>query len=221
MKKLLALSVVLAVFAMAQTSYGGGSAFVVVYKGTIKAPKTIVDINDNNSLLSVAANCYLALAINTSNGTVSESNSVIYDAKKKYYKITQDACVFVPPVDPCNARILGFGLSDNKGMLELMATGKCKLTKVYTDPNRALMRYVPQTLNGGGFLGSYALFDTTQPYSGAMTISLILDPKLTIQANSPPYYNADAMIDGVIVPKLTAKDPSGWTSWPGYPLGEK
>lgn len=81
-------------------------------------------------------------------------------------------------------------------------------------------KYVPKTLNGGGFLGSYALFDPAQTYSGAMTISMIFDPKLTIQANSPPYYNNDTIIDDVIVPSLTAKDPGGWTSWPGRPISE-
>jgi hypothetical protein len=216
MKKLLALSVVLAVFALAQTSYGGGSGYVVVYKGTIKASKTIVDVNDTNSILSNTVNGYWAMTI-IPDGTVFDSNAVIYDAKKKYYKITQDASSFVPPVDPCHVKILAFGLGD-EGILELVAVGKCSLTKVYDDPNIALRKYVPRKLNGGGFIGSYALFDPAQTYSGSMTISLVFDPKLTIQANSPPYYTADTIIDDVIVPELISKDPSGWTSWPGSPV---
>jgi hypothetical protein len=213
MKKLLALSVLLAVFALAETSYGGGSGYVVVYKGTIKASKTIVDVNYTTSVLSTTVNGYWALTINTADGTVFNSNSVIYDAKKKYYKKTQDAASFIPPVDPCNVKILVFALADDEGILEVMAVGKCKLTKVYSEPNLDMRKYVPTTLNGGGFLGSYAIF--YQRYSGALTISMTLDSKMTIQANSIPYYSADDMIDNVIVPKIIAKDPSGWISWPG------
>jgi hypothetical protein len=219
MKKLLALSVVLAVFVLSQTSYGGGSAFVVVYKGTIKASKTVVDINDTNSLSSCVVHGYWAIAINTSTGDVYDSNAVIYDAKQKYYKKTQDASLFTPPVDPCNVRILAFGLGSDDGILEIVAVGKCKLTRIYDDPNRALRQYVPSGFNGGGFLGSYAIFD--HAYSGGLTISMVLDPKLTIQANSVPYYNVHEMIDEVIVPRLTVKDPNGWTSWPGSPLGNQ
>jgi hypothetical protein len=212
MKKLFALSVVLAMFALAQTSYGGGGGYVVVYKGTIKASKTIVDVNDTNSVLSSTIKGYWALAIN-SDGTVSESNGVIYDAKKKYYKITQDASTFIPPVDPCNVRILAFS-PGGEGILELLAVGKCSLTKVYAD-SAFVKKYVPKTLNGGGFLGSYAFFDPAQTYTGAMTISMIFDSKLTLQVNSPPYPTVDTIIDTVIVPNLIAKDPSGWTNWPG------
>jgi hypothetical protein len=216
MKKLLALSVVLAVFALSQTSYGGGSAYVVVYKGTIKASKTIVEIDDTNLLSSCVVQGYWALAINSSNGTLYDSNAVIYDAKKKYYKKTQNASLFNQPVDPCKVRILSFGLGSDDGVLDIVAVGKCKLTRIYSDPNRALRQYVPSGFNGGGFLGSYAIFDTA--YSGGLTISMVLDPKLTIQANSAPYYNVHDMIDDVIVPRLTVKDPNGWTSWPGSPL---
>jgi hypothetical protein len=212
MKKLLALSVVLAVLALAQTSYGGGSAFVVVYKGTIKASKTIVAVNDTNSVLSSTIKGYWALAI-TPDGTVFESNGVIYDAKKKYYKKTQDASAFIPPVDPCNVRILAFS-PGGEGILELLAVGKCSLTKVYADSALA-KKYIPKNLNGGGFLGSYAFFDPDETYTGAMTISMIFDSKLTLQASSPPYYTVDSIIDDVIVPNLIAKDSSGWTNWPG------
>lgn len=129
MKKLLVLSVVLAVFALVQTSYGGGSGYVVVYKGTIKASKTIVDVNDTNAMLSSTVKGYWALTI-LPDGTVFDSNAVIYNANKKYYKTTQHASRFIPPVDPCNVKMLAFALGSDEGMLELIAVGKCSLTQV-------------------------------------------------------------------------------------------
>jgi len=216
MKKLLALSVVLIALALAGTSYGTAT-YVAVYKGTIKSSKVVVDVHDTNTLLPLAISGYWALEFDDPNGEVVNSNSVIYDAKKKYYKKTQDAIMAYPPTDPCNAKVFVFVLESNDGMAELMAIGKGKPTKVYDDPNLALRKYVPKTLTGGGLFVSYAPFDPDHGYNGAVTISMVLDTKMTIQANSTPY-DVNEMIDSVIVPQLTAKDPHGWTNWPSTSL---
>lgn len=220
MKKLLALSVVLVALAMTETSYGiiddddGTVSYVAVYKGTIKSSKTVVDVNDANSLLPLAVCGYWAVGFDDPNGEVIDSNAVIYDAKKKCYKKTQDSVISFYPLDPCNAKVFAFILDGDDGMAQIVAVGKGNLTKVYDDPNLALRKYVPKTLTGAGILVSYAPFDPDYAYTGGVTMSLILDSKLTIQANSTPY-DVNEIIDSVIVPQLTAKDPHGWTNWPG------
>jgi len=217
MKKLLALSAVLIALVLAETSYGL-STYVAVYKGTIKASNVVVDVHDTNSLFPLAVSGYWAMKIDDSNGEVVESNSVIYDAKKKYYKKAQDAIMTYLPTDPCNAKVFVFILDGDEGIAELMAVGKGKPTKVYNDPNLALRKYVPKTLTGGGLLISYAPFDPNHAYTGAVTMSMILDSKITIRANSAPY-DVNEIIDRVIVPQLTARNPREWTNWPSTSTG--
>jgi len=216
MKKLLALSAVLIALVLAETS--DASTYVAVYKGTIKASNAVVNVNDTNSLFPLAVSGYWAMKIDDSNGEVVEANSVTYDAKKKYYRKAQNAIMAYPPTDPCNAKVFVFILEGDEGIAELMAVGKGKPTKVYDDPNLALRKYVPKTLTGGGLFVSYAPFDPNHAYNGAVTISMTLDTKITIQANSHPY-NVDEIIDRVIVPQLTARNPGGWTNWPSTSMG--
>lgn len=82
MKKLLALSVVLAVFAIAETSYGMGR--ILVYKGTIKASKMVFDVNDTNNFVPLSIQGYWAVGVvySGSEAFVIDSNVVIYDKKK-------------------------------------------------------------------------------------------------------------------------------------------
>ena len=61
MKKILLFSVLLAALAWCQTVYGMGR--ILVYKGTIKASKSIFDVNDTNNFTSKTIQGYWVVEV--------------------------------------------------------------------------------------------------------------------------------------------------------------
>jgi hypothetical protein len=211
MKKLLVLSVLLAAFAMAETSYG--MARVLVYKGTIKASKLVFDVNDTNNFVPLSIQGYwvVGVAYFGSEAFVFDSNAAIYDKKKEWLKIIPDS-VTIDPCDPCRIEILSFSTSDAEGMFYFDATGKGKLIKDSNDPNTP-KSYVATNMNGTGFISNYDFFTPFQTYSGPILVTLTLDPKLTLEANTN-HYNANETLNNIL-DKLTAKGT--WANWPYIP----
>ncbi|MGA2172044.1 MAG: hypothetical protein ABSG82_03385 [Sedimentisphaerales bacterium] len=218
MKRLLAGLMALAVLGVCAPSYGAANTghYVLIYQGSIKAVKTIFDINDTNNLLSASIQGYWAMDINDSGahkGRLIDSNAVIYDAQQKYYKVIPNS-IYLDPCDPCRCEFLEFDMQNaGGGGGGFDVVGKGKLTKVYNEPNAALKKYVPNIMNGGGGFYEYDVFDTRYRIDGAATASLTLASKLTQSANS-----GGAGVDGVInyiVNQLTST--GGWTQWPYVP----
>jgi hypothetical protein len=214
MRRLLVLSAMLAAFAWCATSYGVTSTRVLVYKGTIKAAKTIFDVNDTNNLLSGSIQGYWAVRVidtGVSKGFVVDSNAVVYNTKGKNYKVIPDS-VSTDPYDPCHVVLLSFTAEDTEGELGFYVVGKGHLTKFTNNPGTA-KDFVPTNMKGAGFISNYDFFDPNYADSGTATVSMILDSALTRKANS------DAnTVDGVInnvVSQLTHK--GGWRNWPYIP----
>lgn len=68
-------------------------------------------------------------------------------------------------------------------------------------------------MTGTGFISNYDFFAPDQTYSGPILVTLTLDPKLTLQANSKNY-DVDETLNN-IVDALTAKGT--WHNWPYIP----
>ena len=186
MKKLLALSVVLAVFAIAETSYGMGR--ILVYKGTIKASKMVFDVNDTNNFVPLSIQGYWVVGVSLLRflrRCISIQTSAIYDKKKEWIKIIPDA-VTIDPCDPCRIEILSFSATDADGYFFFNVAGKGKLTKDSNDPTNP-KSYIATSMTGTGFISNYDFFAPDQTYSGPILVTLTLDPKLTLKANSKNY----------------------------------
>jgi hypothetical protein len=210
MKKLLALSVVLAVFAMAETSYGMGR--ILVYKGTIKASKMVFDVNDTNNFVPLSIQGYwvVGVAYTDSYAAVYDSNVVIYDKKKEWLKIIPNS-VTIDPCDPCRIEILSFSASDADGYVSFNVAGKGKLIKDSNSPTTP-KSYIAASMTGTGFISNYDFFAPDQTYSGPILVTLTLDPKLTLQANSNNY-SVDETLNNIVntLPRGT------WHNWPYIP----
>jgi hypothetical protein len=214
MRKLPALCVLLAVFAWSATSYGRPSGHVLVYKGTIKASKSIFDVNDTNNLLSSSVKGYWAVDVadtGTDKGQVIDSNAVIYDTREKYYKVISDT-ISIDPFDPCGVVMLSFEMTDVDGEAWFDVVGKGKLTKFSNDAGVA-KDFVPTSLKGTGLFLRYDIFDPAFTLSGPITVTMMLDSARTRAAN--PYINTVDDVINDIVTQLTSK--GGWTPWPYYP----
>jgi hypothetical protein len=203
-----------AAFALCALSYGTSNSghYVLVYKGSMRAVKTIFDVNDANDLLSRSIRGYWAVDINDTGvdkGEVLDSNAVVYSAPDKYYKVVPDG-IIINPHDPCRVELLSFDMMDGDGEAGFDVLGKGRLTKVYDDHSKALRKYVPIRMKGGGFLSNYNFFDPTDTDTGIVGASIILDSKLTRNANSNGD-NVDQVINGVVT-QLTRR--GGWTEWP-------
>jgi hypothetical protein len=214
MKKLLALSVLLAMFVYSQTSFGMGR--ILVFKGSIKAAKSIFDVNDTNTLVSGTVQCYWVVEVapyvivipsSYDRGQVMDSSAVIYSTKDKYFKIIPD-CIGINPYDPCKVVVYSFDASDDDGEVWFDVVGKGKLTKFIS--NDTPKDYVQTSLKGTGFIDGYDFFDPNDTYSGPVTISLTLDSKWTRNANDLQR-NSDTTIND-ITGQLISK--GGWTQWP-------
>lgn len=201
MKKLLVLSVVLAVFAMAEISYGMGR--ILVYKGTIKASKMVFDVNDTNNFVPLSIQGYWVVRVSYfgNYASLTDSNAVIYDKKKEWLKIIPDS-VTIDPCDPCRIEMLSFYASDADGHVSFDVTGKGKLIKDSNDPNTP-KSYIAASMNGTGLISNYNFFVPFQTYSGPILVTLTLDPKLTLEANSS-HYSVDETLNNII-DKLTTK----------------
>jgi hypothetical protein len=214
MRRLLAGLAALAVLGVCVPSYGviipETAHYILVYKGIMKATKTLFDVNDTNNLLSGSMQCYLAIDINDAGddkGEVLDSNAVIYDAKEKYYKVVPNT-IEIQPNDPCRAEALEFYMGDAEGGCAIEVIGTGKLTKVYNEPDAALKKYVPTTMNGIGWLFEYDVFAPSNTLFGTLTASMKLDPKLTQNANS----NGDDVND--VINSIVAHQLTGWRNWP-------
>ncbi|MGA2093411.1 MAG: hypothetical protein ABSH16_08405 [Sedimentisphaerales bacterium] len=211
MKKLTVILVLLAAFAWCQTSYG--MARVLVYKGTLKASKMVIDVNDTNNYVPLAVQGYWVMTVIYDSGiaAVVDSNSVIYNKKLEWVKVIPDA-VIMDPCDPCRIEIMHFTAEDADGSVSFDVTGKGKLTKDSNDPANP-KSYVATTMNGTGYISNFDFFTPNKTYSGPFTVTLTLDPKLTFEANSGNH-SANETLNGII-DKLTAKGT--WANWPYLP----
>jgi len=225
MKKLPVLLAIVAALALNSTSYGTIiSVRTLVYKGSIKASKTIFDVNDTNNLVSGTIQGYWAVTIrdvgsgisdvSTGKGTVVDSNAVVYDAKNKFYKVIPDA-MSSDPCDPCHVVVLSFEATDAEGDTSFDVVGKGKLTK-YSNDTDATKDFVPASLKGGGGFYNYDFFTPAYTFSGPGTVSLTLDTKWTRVANSDSY-DYDNIINDIVT-ELTRN--GGWTNWPHVPAEE-
>ncbi len=208
MRKSLALLVILAAFAWSSTSYAI-SVRCLVYKGTIKASKSIFDVTDTDNLVSLKVRGYWAVIIidtGPDKGKVVDSNAVIYDSQNKYYKIIPDA-MSGDPCDPCHVVLYTFDTNDDIGELRFDVIGKGRLTK-YSDEADAVKDFVPTRMKGTGLLTSFHFFD--EAYTGPITASLALDSRWTRYANMDSYAVSNIVND--IVTELTRKGE--WTKKP-------
>jgi hypothetical protein len=216
MRKLPVIIVLLTVFVWSAISYGRPPTRVLVYKGTIKASKSIFDVNDVNNLLTGSIKAYWAIEVidsGESEGQVIDSNAVVYDARDKYYKVIYDA-VDIDPYDPCSVVMFNFNPTDAEGQMEFYAVGKGKLTKFSNDADVA-KDFVPMTLKGTGLLYNYDYFEPVYTCSGPITVTMTLDSAKTRAAN--PYISSPGEIINAIVTNLTKN--GGWTEWPYNPAG--
>ncbi|MGD0572945.1 MAG: hypothetical protein ABSB11_07965 [Sedimentisphaerales bacterium] len=210
MKKVLALSVVLAVFAMAETSYGMGR--ILVYKGTIKASNMVFDVNDTNNFVPLSIQGYWVVRVSYFGpyASVTDSNAAIYDKKKDWIKIIPEA-VTIDPCDPCRIEILSFSATDADGYFFFNVAGKGKLTKDSNDPTTP-KSYIATSMNGTGFISNYDFFAPDQTYSGPILVTLTLDPKLTLEANSKNY-DVNETLNNIV----DAFPRGTWHIWPYIP----
>jgi hypothetical protein len=217
MRKLLVLSALLAAFAWGQAAYGMGR--IIVYKGTIKASKSIVDVNDTNSFTSTTLQGYWVINEanapgDRDNGILLSGSVVIYNPKTKYYKIMPDT-IALEPHDPCKIIVLSFASTDPEGSMSFNMTGKGKLTK-YTSIRTTAKDYIVPAFTGTGVITNYDFLDTADTYSGAATISLKMDAAYTQYFNGrfDSYSDIGDVMDE-IVSDLTGG--GGWTQWPYNP----
>jgi hypothetical protein len=212
MRRLLAGLVVLAVFALCTLSYGAINSghYVLVYKSTLTAAKTVFDANNPVNLLSVSFPGYLAVDIcdtaDANKGRVFDSYGVIYNQKDKVYKLIPNA-VNISPHDPCNVEMLTFTVSN----FGVDVVGKGKATKVYEpdkkNPNTLVKKYVPTSMKGQGWFDEFNLSDSNMLFLGTAAASLTLDAKLTASANSDGN-NVDEVTNTIT--QLILKDPNSW-----------
>jgi hypothetical protein len=216
MRKLLVMFVLLAVFAWSQTAYGMGR--IIVYKGTIKASKSLVDVNDTNSLVSTTVRGYWVInEFNAPgeeyNGELFSGSAVIYDPRTKYYKVIPGT-IETSPYDPCKIVMLSYYPDDADGSMSFNVTGKGKLIK-YTNTPGTAKGYTVTAFKGTGVLSNYDFFDPAHTYSGSVVVSLSIDNTYTryFNANIGSYSNLDEIMDEIVA-DLT---DIGWTEWPYNP----
>jgi hypothetical protein len=215
MRKLLVLSVLLAVFACSQAAYGMGR--VIVYKGTIKASKSVFDVNDTNNFLSTTVQGYWVINViegGGANGALISSSAVIYNPKTKYLKVipASVSAIELTPYDPCRIVLFSYYQEDAEGNFSFYATGKGKLTKYSDDPADA-KDYVVPSFKGTGLVTSFDFFDTADTYSGTVNVSMTMDSRWTryVNANTGSYSGVDDVMNEIVA-NLIVK--GGWWQWP-------
>ncbi|MGA2070625.1 MAG: hypothetical protein ABSG97_04685 [Sedimentisphaerales bacterium] len=194
MRKLLAgLAVLAVVLSVCALSYGAKNTghYVLVYKGTISAAKTIFDVNDTNNLLAGSIQGFWAVDINgsgtTGKGAVLDSNSVLYTLKDKEYTVIPNA-IEINPHDPCRVELLTFSAEDaDGGGFDFDVVGKGQSINIYDankhDPNTLVKKFAPMSMKGGGFSTAFSFFDADEALSGTYAVTMTLDPTLTKHAN--------------------------------------
>jgi hypothetical protein len=185
------------------------ASHVLFYKGTIKASKSIFDVNDTNDLLSKTLKGCWALEVSddaNTKGQILYSSALIYDTDQKdshlkYYKIITDK-VGCSPYDPCRAVMLTFNPSDADGQAMFYLVGEGRLIKYSNNPITP-KGFVPLALKGNGVFDHFNMFERNFTVSGPAEISMTLDMATTRKANAERYDAAD-MIDDAVT-QLTAK----------------
>jgi hypothetical protein len=215
MRKLLVLSALLAVFASAQTAYGMGR--VIVYKGTIKASKSVFDVNDTNNFLSTTIQAYWVINVvegGEYKGSLYTSSTVIYNPKLKWLKVMPDAirAIELDPYDPCRIVLFTYHQEDPDGSFSFNATGKGKLTK-FSDDSATAKDYVTTSFKGTGLVTNFDFFDPTDTYSGTVAVSMTMDSRWTRYFNAGiGSYSTVEDIMNEIVANITSS--GGWWQWP-------
>ena len=190
MRKLLASLTVLAVLSVCALSYGAINTghYVLVYKGTLTASRTIFDINDTNNLIAGTIKGFWAVDINEPNHEVIDSNAVLYIQKDKIYNVIPDG-IAIDPHDPCFVELLTFGALDiDDGDLSIETVGKGKSIKIYDtnrlDPDTLVKKFAPMNMKGGGSSLAFSFVFADEAFSGTFAVAMTLDPALTKKANS-------------------------------------
>jgi hypothetical protein len=215
MRKVLLFSILLAAFGWTQTVYGMGR--VIVYKGTIKASKSVFDVNDTNNFLSTTAQAYWVInvldAVGEFKGDLIDSSTVIYNPKTKWLKVMPAAinAITLSPHDPCRIVLLSYHQEDPEGSFSFYATGKGKLTKYSNDPNAA-KDYVTTSFKGTGLVTNFDFFDTADTYSGTVSVSMKIDSGWTryVNAGIDSYANVDNVMDEIVANIISS---GGWWEW--------
>ena len=178
----------------------------LVYKGTIKASKTIFNVDDTNNLLSASINGYWVMTYSYAGRYISPfygSRSVMYDArakcyKKVYYEIQTDL------YDPCHVVLYHFDATDVNGRLSFDVVGKG------TRDDRRYPVYTPVTLKGTGFVENFRFFNSNTAYTGPVTVTMTLCRKLMEYSGEP--HNSEGDVSNEIYNAiLEDMDGRGWT----------
>jgi hypothetical protein len=210
MKRLHVLTI-LVVFSLSETILADIPNRTLVFKGTIKASKSIFDVNDTNRLFSQTIKAYWAVQVSTDSsnrGTVLDSNAVLYDTRMKYYRIIPD-CITIDPCDPCGVIMLNFSATDSDGQISFYAVGKGRILK-FSNDSAVAPDYTPKTLKGTGTILAFDVFNPSDTVSGPITVTMTLDSAMTRAAN-PDLYYPDDIINNVVT-QLTSK--GHWSIWP-------
>jgi hypothetical protein len=216
MRKLLVLSALLAAFAWGQTAYGMGR--VIVYKGTIKASKSVFDVNDTNNFLSATIQAYWVINVLDADGEFKgdllSSSAVIYNPKTKWLKVMPATIevIELEPHDPCRIVLMNYDQEDNEGSFSFYATGKGKLTK-FSDDSATAKDYVTTSFKGTGLVTNFDFFDTADTYSGTVAVSMTMDSRWTrqINANIDSYNDVDEVMDDIVADIISS---GSWWQWP-------
>jgi hypothetical protein len=180
----------------------------LVYKGTIKASKTIFNVSDTNNLLSASVKGYWVMTYSYGGTFISpfySSRSVMYDArakcyKKVYYEIQTEI------YDPCHVVLYHFDATDVNGRLTFDVVGKGKKER----GKYPVAVYTPVTLKGTGFVENFRFFDSDVTYTGPVTVTMTLCRKLMDYQGEPDNsegYAGDAIYNAII-DDMAGK---GWT----------
>jgi hypothetical protein len=193
MRKLLGLSVVLAVFGVCAPSYG----YILVYNvtGGMKAVEWNVQ-----KIISVSVKGYAAIDINDSNGAVNDKQMVLYgkdaSGNLKYYEDSLDedyAGVDLYPI----ANVVEVDVWDYNSPFyyEFIMTGNIKATDVGLGASSK--KLVASSLSGSLITWWAQLLDSSQELFGSGAATMTLDTKQTKAANAGSL-SVDAVISTFI-----------------------
>lgn len=214
MKKLSFVLAIAAAFAWYSTTQAGEIAPTrsFVYKGTIKASKTLFDVNDTNNLHSETIKGYCVMTSSLLPppwlGFVSGSSSVIYDSRNKCYK-TIHYEIQTDLYDPCHVVLYHFETADDDGEFWFDVVGKGR-----PDPGSGpFTTFTPVTLKGTGFVRNFKFFNPDIAYTGPVTVTLTLSPKWMRYHGDTG--NSEGIAEGMLINAIKDEMKSrGWTEWP-------
>ncbi|GEM_PF-3570965 len=217
MKKIIVLTILLFSNCYAAEVYDNPIR-ILVYKGTIKST-SFFDVNDTSRLVSQCIKGYWVIKFvcdGPSSGYILDANAIIFQTKpEKFYKVIPDE-ITIDPYDPGGVVMIHFNASDADGNMVFYATGKFKPVKYCNEPgiDKDLL---PVCLTGTGNLDNFDLFDPAFTYSGPYCVKLVLDSRLTRQANTEIECSAGEILDELV----EELDEKGFIGWPYYPRIEE